>query len=171
MKVLTRTVDGILLVLTLFTIALLVVAWPARFGGSSSFVFVAGPSMEPTLHSEDLVIAKKRSEVHVGDVIVYRVSDGPARGRLIVHRVIGGDPSTGLTTKGDNNPTPDPYHPTSKDVVGKVWIRSGQGHLLRTGLRFMVTPWLWAVFGTLVAFVVTWRVVAAREQGDKNVLP
>jgi signal peptidase I len=166
MKILTRTVDIAMSVLAVLTIALLVVAWPARLGGSATLVFISGPSMEPTLQSEDLVIAKKRSEVHVGDVIVYRVSEGPAAGQLIVHRVIGGNVTTGLTTKGDNNPTADPYRPTGKDVVGKVWIQSGQGGLLRGGLRLLVTPWIWAVFGALVAFVVSWRVVVARDRSE-----
>ena len=63
---------------------------------------------------------------------------------------------------------PDQFRPTSRDVVGRVWVHSGQGHWLKTGLRWVVTPWLWAVFGTALAFLITWRVLAGPgpESGD-----
>jgi signal peptidase I len=163
-RILRRCVDVTLAIMTLVVLAALVAAWPTRLGGSSSFVFVAGISMEPTFNREDLVIARHSSGIHIGDVIVYRIPDGAAKGKLIVHRVVSGDGTHGFTTKGDNNPSVDPFHPTAGAVLGKVWLHVGHGHLLRRGLRLVLTPWAWAVFGTVVAFVVTWRIATTGSE-------
>ena len=163
-KAFVRGVDIALTLIVVMMLVCLVVTWPTRFGGSSTVVFVAGNSMEPTYSSEDIVIARQRDHLAVGDVIVYRIPGGRVAGTLIVHRITGGDGTQGFTMKGDNNATADRFRPTSNDVVGKVWIHAGNGHLLRSGLRLALTPWLWAVFGMLVTFVVTWRIIVARDE-------
>lgn len=70
---------------------------------------VDGHSMLPTLEGGDLVVIQSvpLSDVHVGDIIVYNglCSSG---GESVVHRVVMVT-STGLITKGDNNPNPDQY--------------------------------------------------------------
>lgn len=70
---------------------------------------VDGHSMLPTLEGGDLVVIQKVaiSQIHVGDIIVYNglCSTG---GESVVHRVIQ-ITSSGLITKGDNNPEPDQY--------------------------------------------------------------
>ena len=68
---------------------------------------VDGYSMLPTLEGGDLVVIQgvPVSDVHVGDVVVYNnlCSTG---GESVVHRVVA-IVSTGLITKGDNNPQND----------------------------------------------------------------
>jgi signal peptidase I len=68
---------------------------------------VDGTSMLPTLEGGDLVVIQgvPMSDIHVGDVVVYNYlcSDG---GQSVVHRVVN-ITSSGLITKGDNNPRND----------------------------------------------------------------
>jgi signal peptidase I len=67
---------------------------------------VDGVSMYPTLQQGDLVIIEPvtMSQVHMGDIIVY----GPpcsSGGDSVIHRVVGGDASTGFYTQGDDRYT------------------------------------------------------------------
>lgn len=163
-RTVTRGIDVALTLIVVTIVVYLAINWPTRLGGTSTVVFVAGNSMEPTYSNEDMVIVRRRANLGVGDIVVYRIPEGPMAGTLIVHRITGGDATRGFTTKGDNNPAPDRFRPTSSDVVGKVWVHSGHGHLLLSGLRLVLAPWLWAAVGAMVAFVVTWRIIVARDE-------
>lgn len=70
---------------------------------------VDGFSMLPTLEGGDLVVIQNVpiDQVHVGDIIVYNGLCS-TMGESVVHRVIQ-ITSSGLITKGDNNPEPDQY--------------------------------------------------------------
>jgi signal peptidase len=119
---------------------------PHFLGGPASYVLVAGTSMKPTLHTGDLVIAMKRPSYSPGDVIVYRVPQGPGKGALIIHRIVGGSSDIGFLTKGDNRQLPDQWNPKGSDVEGKLmlqvphaglillWLRSALGVALLSGL-------------------------------------
>ena len=107
--------------------AIAVVAWiaflrPTALGGSTTYVVVSGDSMLPTYHAGDLVVAQAiepdRAGPAVGSIVVYRIPTGlPGEGRLIIHRIVGGD-AGGYTTQGDHNAYVDIWHPTALDVVG-----------------------------------------------------
>jgi signal peptidase I len=87
---------------------------------------VDGYSMLPTLEGGDLVVIQNVpiSDIHVGDIIVYNnlCSSG---GESVVHRVVQ-NTSSGLITKGDNNPQTDQASNiavspiTSRCLEGKV---------------------------------------------------
>ena len=71
-------------------------------------VTVEGRSMHPLFESGDIVLVEKvkPSDIHVGDIIVYRGCGG----HLIIHRVFKVcvvDGSYCYVTWGDNNPVPD----------------------------------------------------------------
>ncbi|GAB6147866.1 signal peptidase I [Stetteria hydrogenophila] len=77
----------------------------AVFGAPTVFAVVQGQSMEPILHSGDLVfiIPKKPEDIRVGDIVVYRTY-----GAYVIHRVVyvykdGG--SYCFVTWGDNRET------------------------------------------------------------------
>jgi signal peptidase I len=137
-------------------VPILIVAWffllrPVGLGGPASYDIVSGASMEPRLHTGDLVIAQAQSSYAVGDVVVYRVpSDHPDAGSLIVHRIIGGDAASGFIVKGDNKNAPDTWHPKASDIVGRSWIElPGSGRLLLV----VRTPIVLAtILGGLAAF-------------------
>lgn len=87
-------------------------------------VHIAGTgSMKPT-YSRDMVvielIPKNESDIQVGDIISFNVSDSP-----IIHRVIEiGEDDFGwyCLTKGDNNKVPDNVTLRFEDVHGIAWI-------------------------------------------------
>lgn len=68
---------------------------------------VDGTSMLPTLEGGDLVVIQgvPLSDVHVGDIVVYN-NLCSRTGNSVVHRVVN-ITGSGLTTKGDNNPSDD----------------------------------------------------------------
>lgn len=121
--------------------AALVVAWvfllrPASLGGPVSYVIVSGHSMEPTLHTNDLAVVRKQSAYGENDVIAFHVPEGePGAGATIIHRIVGGASEDGFVVQGDNKESPDPWRPTNKDVLGKVWFHLPGGGGLLSWLR------------------------------------
>ena len=109
--------------IVIFLIAL-VVLWPAQFGGFTGLTVVNGHSMEPTYHTGDLVVTLRLPSYHFGDIISFKVPDGqPGAGGRVIHRIFNADQVNGqtvYTTKGDNNPSVDPWHPGNADVLGKA---------------------------------------------------
>jgi signal peptidase I len=111
-----------------------------NFGNYFSVSFpVTGISMTPAIVSGDLALVQpvNISTVKVGDVIVYR--DG---GIDVIHRVVSIGDEGGtvvLVVKGDNNPAPDPVHPTSDLLVGKVvFVVKYFGHLVTYPFNYLL---------------------------------
>jgi signal peptidase len=106
-----------------------VVAWalflrPAALGGPATYLIVSGHSMEPTLHTGDLVVARRQGRYRRGDVIVYHIPKNQAgSGALVIHRIIGGSSQSGYVTRGDNRSYRDPWHPRPVDIAGKMKLR------------------------------------------------
>jgi signal peptidase len=110
---------------------------PLQFGGGASYVLVAGASMEPSLHTGDLVITRNASTYDVGEVVTYTHPDlGP-----IIHRIIEVQGSS-FTLQGDNNDWIDSYQPTQAEILGKSWITIPGAafvlHHLRTPLGLLL---------------------------------
>ncbi len=79
--------------------------------GHVRLAIVEGISMEPLLHTGDVVIIipQKPDEIHPGDIVVYTTGQ-----KYIIHRVIEIKKLDGeycYIVKGDNNPYPDPGFP------------------------------------------------------------
>ena len=144
-------------------VALVWAMWfrPVPLGGSASYATVAGVSMEPGLHTGDLVIAHTEATYTVGDVVVFRVPAGfPEEGSLVIHRIVGGDP-TGFVVQGDNKEQPDPWRPAASDIVGSSWIEvPGIGALL----VMLRTPVVLA--GLLAVLVALWVFRSGSSSGD-----
>ena len=111
------------IVLSALALALAVVAWfffaPTQIGGSTSYMIIRGISMNPSIHSGDLVIVREQSSYPVNAVVAYRYTLDKQN---VLHRIIAikGDR---YTFKGDNNPKSDPYQPTKSDLIGEKWIQ------------------------------------------------
>ena len=132
--------------------------WPLRFGGSTTVVRVSGESMEPTLSSRDLVVARHYDRYDVGDVIVYRVpGDGLAAGEMVVHRIVGGDGVNGYLTRGDNRTSNDPWLPTAADVLGEVVAETQHGTLLHKTIERTASPGGLGVMAGVGAAVMVFR--------------
>lgn len=113
---------------TLAILLALVAAWavalrPQALGGPALFVIVRGDSMLPTYDTGDLLLLRPGPSYAVGDVVAYRVPAGElGEGRLVVHRLVGGDAIAGFVPQGDNNPAPDPWAPRASDIAGSPWL-------------------------------------------------
>jgi len=119
MKLNTRLSRSLLSALILVLMAALWFTFaPVQFGGQTTYIMIAGASMEPSLHYGDLVVAREELPYEVGEVVTYRhPTIGP-----VIHRIIDRTGDT-YTFKGDNNDWIDSYKPTSAELIGKSWIR------------------------------------------------
>jgi len=124
-----RTSRGLETVLWLaLFVAVGTLVWPVKLGGSSGYTVVSGKSMEPTYHTDDIVITRKHEHPAVGDVIVYRVPEGePGAGRQVIHRIVEVTADGRFVTQGDNNPSIDPWRPGSDDLIGTAVVLAPQG--------------------------------------------
>ena len=105
---------------------------PQALGGGATYIVVRGSSMQPTYQTGDLVIVESASAYTVGDIVAYRVPSGEiGEGHLIVHRIAGGDATSGFVVRGDNNDAPDPWSPRIGDIAGRAWfVVPGLGSLI-----------------------------------------
>ncbi|TFG11455.1 signal peptidase I [Candidatus Thorarchaeota archaeon] len=93
-------------------------------GTTTPIVVVTSDSMEPTLYRGDLLIiqAREPDQIALNDIVVYQDevwhSDGPIVHRVVEIEIVEGDYY--YFTKGDNNPTRDPYNRTYSEIVGVV---------------------------------------------------
>lgn len=135
----------------LVMVAVVWLVWPASLGGRLGLVIIAGESMTPTYLLGDLAITW-RTTPEIGDVILYRVPEGPGEGQPVIHRIVGGNPAAWVT-QGDNSAKQDRWTPAAEDVLGSVWISipsAGRAiWFLRSPLAiaalagFAVTLWMW----------------------------
>ncbi len=89
----------------------------------------------------DALIIKSAEDASVGDVIVYV---NPDLGYAIIHRIIGVNEEGGFVTKGDRNPSPDPW------IVKLEWVK-GKGLFLVPlvgWIRVLPTEIIYAIVGT-----------------------
>ena len=109
-----RVVTSLLLVA-----GLAAVLWPVGLGGRASVVIVSGISMEPTMHTGDLVLLREEPAYEPGEVVAFRVPEGEqGAGATVIHRIVRGNGRDGYELQGDNKDRPDPWRPTASLVIG-----------------------------------------------------
>lgn len=112
---LARSLKSALIVVSMAAIWVLFA--PVQFGGTASYVIIAGASMEPALHQGDLVITRVAQTYAVGDVTAYaHPKVGP-----VIHRIIERE-GAHYTLQGDNNEWIDSYRPVNAEILGKSWL-------------------------------------------------
>lgn len=115
-------------------------------------IVVSGESMEPGMHTGDLVVVWPRSQYSPGDEVAYRIPQGgPGAGVTVIHRVVE-EVNGSYVMLGDNNENVDPWRPTAEDVIGKrlvllpnvgrVLLMLRQPGLLGPILAGVMTSWL-----------------------------
>lgn len=91
-------------------------------GTTTPLLAVESESMEPTLYRGDLVVVRwaDPESLQVGDIIIFQssMSDIPVVHRIVAIGYSGGELQ--FTTKGDNNPSVDPYPVPESEVLAKV---------------------------------------------------
>lgn len=144
--------------LALLPVIGLFLAWffllrPGFLGGPASYIIVAGASMEPTLDTGDLAVAREQPTYHEGDIVAFRVPEGqPGEGHIVIHRIVGGTTEEGYLVQGDNKESPDIWRPTANDILGRMWFRVPRGGLYVLSLRQPIV--LGAVAGLLGMIIV-----------------
>jgi signal peptidase I len=94
------------------------------FGGrviDENIRFYRGDSMRGTFHLGDRLLIEPVlfADIQLGDVIVYRGTNGQGNAEEVVHRVVA-ITEDGLITRGDNNRRHD-FSPVQRDqIIGKV---------------------------------------------------
>jgi signal peptidase I len=143
--------------MAIWMVAIWILFAPTQFGGRASYVIIAGASMEPALHSGDLVVALQSQTYQVGDVVTYTHPQvGP-----VIHRIINLDGNK-FTLQGDNNEWIDAYQPTEANILGKSWMTLPGAAIW---LERMRTPVGLALLSLAVGFMLL--VTVSRGKDDK----
>jgi signal peptidase len=150
-----RRVSGVVLV------GLLVAGWwaflrPSFLGGPLTLVTVTGTSMQPTFHTGDLAVMRRTGDYAPRDVVAFRAEAVPGRpGAYVIHRIRGGDATSGFVLRGDHNDWDDPWHPNAEDIAGELWFAVPAAG---TALRWLGQPvHLGAVLAALAATMTMLR--------------
>jgi len=142
---------------TLLLLTLLIETYLAAAYLSNNFtplMVVTTESMEPTLRVGDLIYIKgvAPSEIKVGDIVTFKPPANYMGGTLVTHRVVEVSYDANevyFRTKGDNNPSIDPWLIKPSDIIGVqkaalpgvgwvfLWIRTPSG-LAVAGLLLVV---------------------------------
>jgi signal peptidase len=136
--------------------------WPTSLGGCTTLTVVSGHSMEPTYLTGDLVVSRCGTP-QVGDVVVYEPEGyGGAR---VIHRLVGGDGTSGWQVQGDNNSWVDPFSPTDDDVVGIARV-----HVPKVGLlgRSVMSPLVWASLIVIAVGLLVWPRGKDDDEDDED---
>jgi signal peptidase len=141
---------------------------PSVFG--YSFYYVLTESMEPEIHSGDMILGRKAApeELQVGDVVTYIGDTGSFNGKVITHEIIEIDGDI-LITKGVANPEPDPAihksqvlskYVTTIPLAGKIFsvINSKLGFVF-----LIITP-----LGLLIINEISIIVKAVKEDKEEH---
>lgn len=132
---------------TVLVVALIVESYLGAAYLSNNFnplMVVTTGSMEPAIKVGDLIYVKGVSptDIQVGDIITFKPSRDYIKGTLITHRVVEVTYDSSeiyFRTKGDANPSIDPWIVKSSDIVGResgvipgvggyfLWIRTPGG--------------------------------------------
>ena len=122
-----------------FAIVLAVTLVVAHASGRQSLTVMSG-SMEPTIDTGDVVVAKPIApmDARVGDVVTYKEPHG--EGRLITHRVKkmqALEDKVRFTTQGDANDTSERWQVATSGQIARVTHRVPK---LGYGLGFLRDP-------------------------------
>jgi signal peptidase len=142
--------------------------WPQVLGGPVEYLVVSGSSMEPGMHTGDLVLVRRSAAYAVGDTVAYRVRDAdPGAGSIVIHRIVGGSADTGFVTQGDNRDQTDLWRPHAEEILGEQWALVPRAGVLVTLLKSPLVLGLVAAGGTFAALLLPSR----RAGGDGDLVP
>lgn len=118
-------------------------------GSPAKMVVVSGTSMEPWLHTGDLVVALRQGSYGVGDAVVYRAEvDGRAAGN-VVHRIVAVNPDGTFVLQGDNKEYRDPWDVPQDWMIGEVVIMVPKAY-------FVLSIWRHPIFlATMAGLLLT----------------
>ena len=111
-------------------VMIVITAFNNKAEGKDTYIFGYRPiyilteSMEPTIESKAVIVTKEVKsidEIAEGDIVTFKVYDELLdRTVRITHRIIDIDENGHITTKGDNNSSPDAYDLTIDNISEKT---------------------------------------------------
>lgn len=119
---------------------------PTVFGYTTAVV--VSDSMEEYLYKDDMVLVKRQSAYHPGDVILFEDESG----LYVTHRIVAKEGEQ-FITRGDANNIEDPSPTSSEKVVGKV---IGVYHSVGKVMNFFLTP-----LGIAVLVIIGYCILSA----------
>jgi len=127
--------------LLVFNLLLIIFSCLQLAGVAYSGVVVSG-SMTPTITRGSFLIIVAGDHYKVGDVIAFYMGS-----KIIVHRIVS-DTEFGFLTRGDANPTIDPWVVPKEAVLGRVLV-----NLAAVGFALMYLR-LPPIFASIITFLV-----------------
>jgi signal peptidase len=113
-KLFSRIIFVVIPLLLLCAVTLVVLNGTGNLPNKYNAYLVHTGSMEKTIPTGSIVFVEEH-KYHVGQVITFRVN-----GMIVTHRLMAISPNGTITTKGDSNPTADPWHPPVSNIIGGV---------------------------------------------------
>jgi signal peptidase I len=147
--------------ITCGVVALTLWFWPATLGGSARVVVVSGTSMEPVFDLGDIVITRDDDQHSIGDIALFRLTEGAGAGQLIIHRIIGVRDDGTFIMQGDNRDEPDRFHVGYDDVVGEPVL-----HIPYAGIAVRMMQQIWVL--ALVVGVITTMLLWPSRSDDED---
>ncbi len=96
----------------------LFVLWPVQLGGWTAYAVINGTSMEPRLHTGDLVVTRASDTYGVGDSVLYHSALLDAN---VFHRIVAVEDGR-YTLRGDNRSEDDPEAVAASRIHGSEWV-------------------------------------------------
>lgn len=119
---------------------------PRTIGGAVSYVITDGVSMQPMLHTGDVVVLRTTREYQAGDVVAYHSEQ---LNRTVLHRIVRLDGSRAVM-KGDANHWLDRDRPRVSELLGRSWIViPGVGRIL----GWIREPWIVALLAASIGYL------------------
>lgn len=98
---------------------------PSSIGGPVTYAIISGTSMEPNLHTGDLVLTRSQQDYTLGDTVLVSVMGG-----FVIHDIIWKSGNE-VKTRGVNNDFDDTWTiPISKIIGKEQLVLPGLGHPL-----------------------------------------
>lgn len=91
---------------------------PVQLGGWTAYAVIHGTSMEPRLHTGDLVITRSQGHYAVGDVVLYHSA---LLDSSVYHRIVSIEDGR-YSFRGDNRTENDPEKLGQSSIRGTEWV-------------------------------------------------
>ncbi len=92
--------------------------WPVQLGGWTAYAVIHGTSMEPRLHTGDLVVTRSQSHYAVGDAVLYHSALLDSN---VYHRIVSIENGR-YSFRGDNRTENDPETLAKANIRGTEWV-------------------------------------------------
>lgn len=165
-KILGKIVNGISVLVILLCLVLVVFSTVSlaknhfvRLFGHSLHLVVTG-SMEPEIHVNDLVVAKRtdNSNIAVGDDIVFISDDPLLMGNMVVHRVVKIEEDGAFRTQGVAVGTRIDEYKVTKPLGKVVAVSSGFGKVFAFIVKYRIFAFIALLL--ILVVVIIWEAVS-----------